>query len=82
MPVFYVDYGNKAQVAIVDSVAALPARYKNVICPHPLSCVLSATVDLFMMNLAIIKIHLFFSHLLGFPLPTLQPSPMNLVLPA
>ena len=26
VPVFYVDYGNKAQVAIVDSVAALPAR--------------------------------------------------------
>lgn len=27
VPVFYVDYGNKAQVAIVDSIAALPARF-------------------------------------------------------
>jgi len=27
VPVFYVDYGNKAQVAIVDSVASLPARF-------------------------------------------------------
>jgi len=27
IPVYYVDYGNKAQVAVVDSVAALPARF-------------------------------------------------------
>ena len=26
VPVYYVDYGNKAQVAVVDSVASLPTR--------------------------------------------------------
>jgi len=27
VPVYYVDYGNKAQVAVVDSVASLPTRF-------------------------------------------------------